>query len=636
MLDRDSCIQPPPESDFDRDVFLAAVRSGNIDRIRLASRRLMSRTASPSRTARFIRGTIQKNNGFELKRFRLALLSSFTIEIIDDHLFAHGCTEGLYVDIYQPGFDQYFQEILNPESGLYSFAPDAIVLAIDGIRWAPDLYDRFLSETQSGNDSLVDSTVSRITTLVTELRRRTNAVLMLHSLSYPRYPSLGILDINHSQGQRETILRINQGLADMARVLGGVYLIDMDALIQTIGHDKWYDPRLDFFARLPIGRSAIDGLARYYLRFLRALSGYSRKCVIVDLDNTLWGGILGEAGPKGIQLGSEYPGNAYVAFQRALLGLRNRGILLAIASKNNVHEVHDVFAGNGAMILTLEHFSAREIHWRPKSESVACIAKSLNLDPRHLVFIDDNPAECAEVEQAYPEVTVIALPKQPEGFINALLADGLFDTLAFSNEDMRRTELYEQREAAEELRTQSSSLDDYYRSLEMRVHLDSVNSGNVARAAQLTVKTNQFNATTKRYSEADIRVRCGNEMWIGLTMRVVDTFGDNGIVGLMLAERKDDVYEIDTFLLSCRVINRTAESVMLHWLASKARALGLVAIEGSIMPTDRNVPVRDLYQRHGFNVVKSSVEKTLWRLDLAEGNITLPSWFEIIDETTPQ
>jgi FkbH-like protein len=309
-------------------------------------------------------------------------------------------------------------------------------------------------------------------------------------------------------------------------------------------------------------------------------------------------------------------------------------VLLAIASKNNAHDVDEVFAQNSEMILKLTDFSAKEIHWEPKSSSIARIAETLNLDPRHLVFVDDDPVECAEVEEAFPKVTVIPLPRQrPEAYTEALLADGLFDTLTFSNEDTRRSELYANRDAATRLRAQASSLEDYYRSLNMCVRLDSLNVHNVERAAQMTQKTNQFNATTKRYTEADLLTRCRNGQWTSLTMRLVDKFGDNGIVGLMLAERKGQVYAIDTFLMSCRVINRTAETVMLHWLAAKARSLGLVGLEGRIEPTDRNIPVRDLYERHGFKSVESDANGIMWRFDLAQGNITPPSWLQIIDET---
>jgi FkbH-like protein len=285
------------------------------------------------------------------------------------------------------------------------------------------------------------------------------------------------------------------------------------------------------------------------------------------------------------------------------------------------------------MALRLEHFAARQIHWEPKSLSIARIAESLNLGVRHLVFIDDNPAECAEVELAHPSITTILLPAQPERFVDALLGEGLFDSLSITAEDSRRASLYEQRDAAERLRGEAASVEDFYRSLQMRVYLGRVNADSIARAAQMTQKTTQFNATTRLYTEADLAARSRLDGWAMLTMRLVDRFGDNGIVGLLLAERSGDVYRIDTLLMSCRVINRGAETCLLHWLANRARADGARGLEGWIVPTARNVPVREVYRRHGFTMTGSTDQATKWELDLTAATVAAPAWLEIIDDT---
>ena len=622
------------DSNQDRLALLAAVDHGNLDRVRNAARRLLNRAVSATRAAKLVRAAIEKNPPAGLKPFRIALLSSFSIELLEDSLVAHAYTEGLALNVYKPGFDQYQQQILNPAAGLYEFDPDLIILVVDGSRWVPELYGSFLDD-RGQLSSLVDATALKVSSLLGELRRLTTAPVLLHSLPYPRYPALGVLDATHEAGQRGLIARINEKLAEMSREMGAIYLVDVDAIIQSVGHDGWYDPRLELYARSPIGRSAMDTLARVYLRYVRSISGFTRKCVVVDLDDSLWGGILGELGPRGVALGSDYPGNAYIALQRALLGLRHRGVLLAIASKNDERDVDQVFAENPAMVLKREHFSARQIHWGPKSRSIAAIAEYLNLDVRHFVFVDDNPAECAEVELAHPSITTIELPAQPERFVHALLGEGLFDSLSFSAEDTGRAVLYERRAAAERLRVDSPSLEDFYRSLEMRSDLERVNPHNVSRAAQMTQKITQFNATTRRYTEADLTVRMKSKNWAMLAMRVVDRFGDNGIVGLLLAERCGDSYAIDTLLMSCRVINRGAETCMLHWLAAKATAEGVPALEGWIFPTARNAPVREVYQRLGFAAVESTDQGTKWRLDLTTNTVDAPSWIGIVDETAP-
>jgi FkbH-like protein len=621
------------EDDRDRAAFLDAVAAGDIDRIRAATRQYLLHANSPARAARFIRGAVQKAAPEGLKPFRVALLSSFSIELLQDPLIAYGYTEGLAVETYQAGYDQYHQEILSANSGLHRAKPDLIVLAVDGPRWAPDLYDRYLSSGRLQGAAASDAAIARIGELIATLRRHTAAPVLLHSLSYPRHPALGILDAVQEAGQRRLIGKVNDGIAALGREHGAVYLVDVDSIIQSIGYESWYDARLDFFARSPIARSAYDALARYYLRYLRSLSGNSRKCLILDLDNTLWGGVLGEEGPLGIQLGSEYPGNAYVAFQRAVLALRDRGVVLGVASKNNIADVEEVFASNPSMLLKLDHFSAREIHWESKSKSIARIVETLNLGIRHMVFADDNPAECAEVARACPGITIIQLPEQPEKMVDALLSEGLFDSLQFSDEDARRADLYRQREAAESMRASAGSTEDYYRSLQMRLHLKPVTDDNLARASQMTRKTTQFNTTTRLYSEAELDALRKRDDWKTLTMRVVDSFGDNGIVGLMLARREGDHYDIDTCLMSCRVINRGVETAMLNWLAGQAREQGLRALEGWLLPTKRNIPVRELFAQHGFAVAERTDQGSRWRLELVDGVLEIPGWLEIIDET---
>lgn len=625
--------QSQDDATRNREAVLAALASGNVDQIRVASRRLLHEATSPARAARFLRGAVEKAAPTGLKPFRVGILSSFTINMVHDPLIAHGLTEGLAVDIYQAGYDQYHQEILSPDSGLYLYEPDAIVLAVDERRWAPEIYDAYLTDGIASHAEVAETVIDRVRDLVATLRRHSGAPVLLHALSYPRHPSLGVLDSTSEIGQRHLIARINDGLAELARDTGAIYLIDVDAIILTVGYDKWYDSRLDFFARSPIARPAFDTLARYYLRYLRALSGYTRKCLVVDLDNTLWGGIVGEDGVQGVQVGSDYPGNAFVAFQRTVRALRDRGIVLAIASKNNPEDAEAVFTDNPGMAMTLDDFSARELHWEPKSLSIARIAEKLNLGLRHMVFADDNPAECAEVEQALPAVTVIRLPAQPEKMVDALLSDGLFDALQFSNEDTRRTELYRQRNAAEKLRSEVSSPENYYRSLEMKLHLTNVTANNLARASQMTQKTTQFNTTTRIYSEAELDALRRDANWQTMTMRVIDKFGDNGIVGLMLARRDSAHYHIDTMLMSCRVINRGIETAMLRWLTNRGRTQGMSAIEGWILPTKRNVPVRDLFERHRFEIAEKCGDSVLWRLNLSKVEIEQPDWLEINDAT---
>lgn len=616
-----------------RAALVAAVDRGDVDQLRAAARTLLRTTQAPTRASKFIRAQVERRPPAALQPYTIALLSSFSIELINDSLWAQGVTEGLDLRIQNPGFDLYRQAILDPSSALYQTPPDAVVIAVEGARWAPDLYEGYLNGGLRDGEKAVRAALAEIESLVQALRSRLSVPILFHSLLPPRFPGLGVLDGAKRNGQSHLIQHVNHGLADLAEKVAGFYPVDLESLVRDVGYREWHDPRLAFLARAAIARPALDDLARVYLRYLRALTGRSRKCVVLDLDNTLWGGVLGEEGPLGIALGSEYPGSAFVAFQEALLALRDRGVLLAIASKNNRGDVDEAFAQNKAMRLKPEHFASQQIHWEPKSESLKRIASELSLGLEHLVFVDDNPAECAEIANALPQVTTITLPSQPERYVEAVLAEGLFDTLSLSSEDLQRAELYRQRAQGEHLRESAGSLEDYYHSLDMTVYLAPVVDSTLARAAQMTQKTNQFNATTRRFSEADIAARTADDAWVTLTARVTDRFGDNGVVCLAMAQVRDGALDIETFLMSCRVIGRTVETAVLQRLAHIARAAGRTELRGQIIPTARNKPVRDLYERHGFTAGPATEEGgTSWRLDLTAGDIATPAWLRVVDE----
>jgi FkbH-like protein len=305
-------------------------------------------------------------------------------------------------------------------------------------------------------------------------------------------------------------------------------------------------------------------------------------------------------------------------------------VILAIASKNNPPDVDEVFEKNQAMLLRKQDFAVLEVGWNEKTESLVRIAKTLNIGLDHLVFVDDNPVECSRVEEVLPAVRVICLPEQPELIVDALLADGLFDTLSLSAEDMQRTELYQRREQAEALRRNDVPIEEFYRDLNMSVVLAPVRAASLARAAQMTQKTNQFNTTTIRFSEADVSARmAANDWWIR-TVKVADRFGDHGITGLVMARASADHVDIETFLLSCRVIGRTVETAILARLAAWAKAAGAPRVRGRIVPTAKNVPVRELYEQHGFR--RDPADDTVWWLDLAGKVPQDPAWLNITEE----
>jgi FkbH-like protein len=567
----------------------------------------------------------------DLKRLKVALLSSFSIDFIRQPLIVQSFLSGIDVSIYLAGFGQYQQEIRDPNSGLYAFSPDVVVLALEGADYLPEIYNNYLDGLSRGFDATLLRLQEDYQSLIQTFREHSAATLLINNFAPPIQRKLGILDGQEVKGQAQLVEQMNESLATFSRKNSSVYAVDYASLVSRHGAMRWYDERMTYYAKAPIAMDMLPHLAGEYVKFCRALTGQTKKCLVIDLDNTLWGGVLGEDGVAGIQLGSVYPGSAYLEFQREILNLHKRGVILAIASKNNASDVEEVFASHRGMLLKRQHFACMQIHWGQKSESLREIARQLNIGLEHIVFVDDNPAEIREVEQNLTMVTTIKLPKQPETFVRTLLENGLFDSLAFSAEDRRRAELYRQRDEAETLRERSGSIEDFYRSLDMEVALAQVEKSSLARSAQMTQKTNQFNITTIRFSESELVERMKNPDWLLITTSVRDRFGDNGIVGLMMARFFSGILDIETFLLSCRVIGRGVETAMLAYLCEQAARRGTGTIQGRIIPTAKNVPVRDLFEKHRFEKLdETKTGETRWMLNLNEGPVPWPHWLTAI------
>lgn len=570
-------------------------------------------------------------DGMGLKPYRVALVSSFSIEFIHDSLIAFGFINGLRIEIYQPGFGLINQEMLDAKSGLYAFAPDVTILAIEGEDWLPEIYTDFMDAEASGGSlgMVVARFRQQIDSLVRAFRSTLTTPLLVHNVALPRLRRAGIADLRLPNSQAKFVADLNRALGEALADAVDVHIVDYAALVSHFGAQHWYDSRMRLYAKAAVANGMLGNLSQEYMKYFRALGGLTKKCLVVDLDNTLWGGVVGEDGVDGIQLGVNYPGSAFVEFQRVILDLYRRGVILAIASKNNPAEVDAVFLNHPFMLLRKEHFAELEIHWEPKSDSLKRIAKRLNIGLDHLVFADDNPAECEQVRRELPMVTVIHLPRRPELYVETLCAEGLFDTLGLSDEDRHRGQLYQQRAQAETMLTASSNIEDYYRDLDMTLSIAPVDHASLARAAQLTQKTNQFNLTTIRYSEAELARRMADPDWLAITVGVRDRFGDNGIVGVMMARAAGDSLDIDTFLLSCRVIGRTVETAMLAYLCDVAHARGLTKLRGRVVPTDKNVPIRDLFDKHGFSKqIEDDSGTTSWELDLKRSSVQRPAWFK--------
>ncbi|MCC7371962.1 MAG: HAD family hydrolase [Chloroflexi bacterium] len=568
------------------------------------------------------------------EQISIALLGNASMEQLRAHLVVECVRAGLRPAVYEAGFDQYTHTLLSPQSDLYAFAPDVTVLAIHASRLLPGIHDDPLTLSVAERRAEIDAAVGTVRGLLDAFSERCAGLLLLHTLVAPRHPVLGILDWRDDLGQTAAIHEVNGRLAQLVRDhYPNVHLVDEDRVQAGRGKDTATDARLWYAARMPWSAAVLTGLAQEYLRYIRPLKGLSRKCVVLDLDNTLWGGIIGEDGLSGIQLGSDAPGNAFVALQRELERLWRRGILLAVCSKNNEDEAWAVFDQHPDMVLKRSHFAAARINWRPKSENLRSLADELNLGLNSFVFLDDNPRECEEVHGALPQVLTVCLPPDPALYRETLLRLNVFDTLSLTQEDLDRNRLYAERRQRQELQAaagDAASMEGYLASLGIIAEIAPAEALSIPRVAQLTNKTNQFNVTTRRYSEAQI-VGVVERGWPVYALRVRDRFGDEGLVGVaILAPGDAGVWEIDTLLMSCRVIGRGVETALLAHIAAAARQAGASRLVGRFLPTGRNGLVSHLFEQHGFALAeRGSAGAERWELDITTQQIAVPAWIDL-------
>jgi FkbH-like protein len=598
-----------------------------------ASRRLgeLWRREPGSATASFVTSRLdQLRDKLPLTKFKLTILRSFTVEPIVPLLRAEAFAYGIELEVHVGDFNTYVQDIVDPNSSLYRFAPNAVILAVRTVDVAPDLAREFADLSPKATREAADRVARGYEQWVGSFRQHSQAALIVHSLERPTRPSFGVLDSQSETGQSGLIRQINRELRRVAESHRGVYILDYDALVARYGIEHWHDERKWLMARLPVSADHLLHLAREWMRFLVPLAGRTAKILVVDLDNTLWGGIIGEDGMAGIKVGPEYPGAAFQAVQRTLLDLSRKGILLAICSKNNPDDAMEALEKHPGMLLRSKDFAALRINWTDKSQNLREIAHELNIGIDSLAFLDDNPFEREQVRATLPEITVIDLPQNPLDYATIVRDCPVFERLTLSAEDQQRTAMYAGQRQRAEAEQGFQSKDDFFRFLEQEAELNPVSDLTLARIAQLTQKTNQFNLTTRRYTETQIAEMAKQPEWNIFSIRVRDRFGDHGVVGVAIAHDQGEQCEVDTFLLSCRVIGRTVETALLAHIAKSAAERGCRRLVGWFLPTKKNAPARDFYSQHNFNRVEENGTGSLWSIDLTQQEVPFPKWVKLI------
>ena len=605
------------------------LRDNDWRRARAAATRLWQLRPSAA-TARHVIACFERmREWIPLQKGRIGVLRSFTLEPTVPILRAAALTHGLDLTIQMGPLNAYAQQILEQRDDIYTQTPDVVIIAVHTRDIAPELWTGLHEKGGPAPPQQAEEVTAHFDTLIETFRKQSNATLLVHTLEKPARAFDGILDDQRSNGQIDAIEKINLELRNIARRYRDVYVLDYDALAGRFGRERWTDERLWLTAKLPMSPAALLPVADEWLQFLAPALGRVSKVLVTDLDNTLWKGVIGEDGVDGIQVGSDYAGAPFLELQRAILGLRHRGILLAIASKNNREEAYAALARHPNMLLRPEHFAAERINWEHKVHNLRAIAAELNVGTDSLAFLDDNPVERDLVRLEMPEVTVIELPHDASGYAQAIRCTPELQRLRVSDEDVQRSRFYSEERERNDARANHQTLESFYHWLEQKVDIAPLTEATAARLAQLTQKTNQFNATTKRYTEQQIVELAASPGCEIFSVRAKDHFGDNGIVGVLISRTFDERCEIDSFILSCRVISRTIETAMLTFLLERCRTRGVRTVQGWIVATPKNEPVRTLYEKHGFTCMSREGGRSLWALEVDGAKVPLPAWIEL-------
>ncbi|RZO37406.1 MAG: HAD-IIIC family phosphatase [Rhodospirillaceae bacterium] len=544
-----------------------------------------------------------------LTPLRLALLSNGTTSLLVPALIATAARYGFLLDVVEAPFDQATQVALDPESEINSSSPDVVLLAFDQhiLPLPTNMADRAEAV------DCIEATVARIDSIRNGVAAASGATVILQTMPPPPAHTIGSYDLQLPGSPGRIAAAVNAHLVDAVHRSGNL-LLDVGGLAQMIGLHEWHDPLQWYMAKLAFSQNAVPLYADHVARLLAAWKGESRKCLVLDLDNTLWGGVIGDDGVGGISLGQGNPvGEAHLAVQAAALELRRLGVILAVSSKNDDATARGPFLNHPDMLMRESDIAVFQANWSDKATNLEVIAATLKIGVDSLVLLDDNPAERAQVREALPMVAVPELPDDPAQFARTLLAAGYFETVSLSQEDLIRADDYGARARRIELQGKARSLDSYLESLEMEIVFAAFDETGRSRIAQLTNKSNQFNLTTRRYSEKDITEIANDPAAFTLQVRLRDRFGDNGMISVLICWDVGDAWEIDTWLMSCRVLGRGVEHSVLAELVRHGKSAGKKSLIGRFIPSGKNEMVRDHYKKLGFVGTGEH-----WRLDFAD------------------
>jgi FkbH-like protein len=540
------------------------------------------------------------------KPVRLAVLGSATLTHLLPAIRVAGVRRGIWIDTYENDFGQYWQELSDPSSALHEFKPTAVLLSLDA-------YDLTAGITAgldpAGADAALQEVTDRIRATWRLAREAFRCPVIQQTALALHLPVLGANEHRLPGSRAAFIARLNQALRAMADE-DGVDLLALDERAARDGIARWHDTALWHRSKQEIALPAAPLYGDLVGRLLAAKQGRSFKCLVMDLDNTMWGGVIGDDGMEGIVLGQGSAlGEAYVAFQDYARELSRRGVILAVCSKNDEANALEPFEKHPDMVLRRPDISSFVANWSDKAGNIRAIAEELNIGIDSLVFIDDNPFERNLVRQELPMVAVPDVSDDPTYYPLAIADAGYFEGLSVTDEDRERTAQYQGNKARDALKASATDLEGYLRGLEMQLVWKRFDRVGLQRIVQLINKSNQFNLTTRRYADEDVLAVMADPDAFGLQLRLLDRFGDNGVIAIVIGRLRDNKdLDIDTWLMSCRVLGRQVEPTTLNLVAQEAAKLGARRLVGTYIPTKKNAMVKDHYAKLGFATMSATAD----------------------------
>ena len=528
---------------------------------------------------------------------RVAVLGNCATQFFAQAVEGCGKLNGLNLSVFDADYDQIDAQLIDPASETWAFRPDVILLWL----CSEKLYEEFLDTPFGERDGFADRTMDRIRGYWERIAGQSGAKII--QMNFPETGDMpaGQLSAKTSASFVFQIRKLNALLQEAEAGNDRVFPADLAAIQNRMGREAFFDRRMYYSAKMPLSMAALPAAAKAVGDILCSLAGKIRKCVIADLDNTLWGGVIGDDGMAGIEIGELGRGHVFSNLQRWLKQLKDFGIILAVCSKNEENIAKEPFEKHPEMVLRLSDISVFVANWNDKASNIRLIQETLNIGMDSIVFLDDNPFERNLIREKLPEVTVPELPEDPAEWLGFLQAANLFDTVSFTGENSDRTKLYQAEFARRQLEQRFESLDNYLQSLEMEGGGYPFTPERYPRIAQLTQRSNQFNLRTVRYTESDIRRIAEDPRYRTLYFTLRDRFGDHGLVSVViLEERPEGTLFLDTWLMSCRVLKRGMEEFVVNRMVREAAANGYARIEAEYIPTPKNRMVKDLCGEMGF------------------------------------